>query len=67
MKVQYYRQNNFGNEQFYPANCYALVVTKLTNTKTLLQRDFAHLADLGHDVQEVLKSQTDVQKADCTV
>lgn len=54
--IRYYRQNNYGNEQFYAVD-QAEAIGKLTGRKTLIDRDIEALKELGFEFKEILKSE----------
>lgn len=54
MKIRFYRQNNYGNEQFYALDM-ADTISRLTGHKTLTDNDFRCLNELGFIFEEVLK------------
>lgn len=53
-KIRFYRQNNYGNEQFYAIDM-ADSISRLTGRKTLTDNDFRYLGELGFTFEEALK------------
>lgn len=53
-KIRFYRWNNYGNEQFYALDMKD-AISGLTGRKTLIDRDFKCLKELGFTFEEVLK------------
>jgi len=51
MTIQLYRREVYGRILFYPANDTALYLCSLLGTKTLAEKDFALLRQIGFEIE----------------